>query len=333
MRNNVFGTALGLLFLLPILAQSQTVLTAQQKRKYAQELLQIYNPEGIYIIKKVDSMAYGNAYDRYVDGNSEQDVREAVGTIVHELNHGYSALMAWKLRPRELDQYACYYMGEQQHVLVKYTPVFPTEEFGKTIPKQLQTLRFQTYVYNPNERIQLTSSTLGIYGLMDEWIAYYHGTVTDVNMYKWYMEHTKGSVLDWYNYFSTVGSVINAYVEFKYFCLAYLVYAQQHKPAVYKGILGNRHFVEVFLKINRLYGNLVQNYQSIKANILNNLKSQGVKVVENDEWIVMNKQGVGNFVAEYKVLENELKKPSYQSMLETLEAAAGPAQPGNQGSN
>jgi hypothetical protein len=145
-------------------------------------------------------------------------------------------------------------------------------------------------------------------------------------MYRWYQENTPGAVRDWYAYFSTVGSVINAHVEFKFFCLSYLAYAQKHKPAVYKEIMQNDEFIRVFLHVNRQYGNLVKSYGNIKKNILSNLRSNGATVGEDDEWIYLNRQAVGNFASEYKMLDNELKKPAYQTILANIQAAAKPAQ-------
>jgi hypothetical protein len=299
--------------------QAQAVLSFPQKRAYALELLKKYNTEGWYVVSKVNELAYNNNFDRYAEGNAKSNVRDALGTIVHELNHGYSALMAWKLRPRERDKYACYYIGDTTHILVKYTPVFLTEEIGKEVRPELHTFRFDTYVYNPKEKIQITSNVLGIYGLLDEWNSYYHGTKTDVYMYKWYEENSNNSVEEWRNYFSNVGSVINAYVEFKFYCLTYLLHAQKHRPEVYQGIIDNPEFVEVFRIVNLRYGNLVNEYLTIKKNILKKLQNKGVKVSEDEEWIFMNGEGTGNFVNEYKVLSREMEKSQYQEMLKNLE--------------
>ncbi len=313
------------LFPLFSFAPTPGILTPKEKRQYALALLQEYNPEGQYIIRMVDTLAFNNAFDRYAEGHTEHAVRDALGTMVHESHHGYSALMAWRLRPKEMDKFACPYLGDGEHVLMPFTNVFPTEEMGKTIPARLRTQRFKTYVYNPGGKIQLSSNLLGIYGLLDEWIAYYHGTVTDVNMYRWYQDHTEGTTNDWYRYFSTVGSVINAHVEFKFFCLSYLLYAQKNKPAVYREIMANEAFVRTFLYVNRQYSNLIRSYGGIKKNILSNLRSKGVTVSEDDEWIYLSRQAVGNFASEYKMLESELKKPAYQTLLGEIQASAKPA--------
>jgi hypothetical protein len=103
--------------------------------------------------------------------------------------------------------------------------------------------------------------------------------------------------------------------------LSYLLYARQHKPIVFKNILENHDLVEVFFTIDKLYGDLVQNYLLIKADILKSLKAKGVVVSEDNEWIFMDKQGVGNYVREYKLLENEIKKPPYQEMIQMLKAS------------
>jgi hypothetical protein len=311
------------MFFISVLSvEAQPMLSVSQKKQYALEMLKKYNPEGWYVVNKVTELAINNNFDRYAEANTQQSVRETLGTIVHELNHGYSALMAWKLKYRDRDQYSCYYMGDSSHIMVKHSPVFFTEEIGKYIRKELHTFRFDTYVYNPNEKIKITSNTQGIYGLLDEWNSYYHGTKTDVYMYKWYEENTANSIQEWRNYFSTVGSVINAYVEFKFYCLTYLLYAQKNKPEIYQGIINNKEFITVFLTVNEKYSNLVEEYLDIKRNILKKLQSRGAKVSEDEEWILINGEGTGNFIKEFKLLKKEMEKTSYQDMLKNLQLIA-----------
>jgi hypothetical protein len=108
-------------------------------------------------------------------------------------------------------------------------------------------------------------------------------------------------------------------VEFKFYCLTYLLYAQKNKPEVYQGIINNAEFIEVFMIVNQRYGTLVNEYLTIKKNILKKLQNKGIKVSEDEEWIFMNGEGTGNFVNEYKVLSREMEKASYQEMLKNLE--------------
>lgn len=319
----VFSTYIILILLILVYPlHAQTILSIPQKKQYAMELLKKYDPEGWYVVNKVNRLAINNDIDRYADENTRKSVRETLGTVVHEVNHGYSALMAWKLRYRERDQYSCYYLGDTTHILVKHTPVFLTEEIGKHIRSELHTFRFDTYVYNPKEKIKITSNTQGIYGLLDEWNSYYHGTKTDVHLYKWYEENSKGTPEDWRNYFSTVGSVINAYAEFKFYCLAYLLYAKENKPEVYNGIMNNKEFITAFLTVNERYGALVEDYLQIKKTILKRLQSKGAKVSEDDEWIFINGEGTGNFINEYKILMAEIELPQYQEILTNLQLIA-----------
>ncbi|MDJ1503419.1 hypothetical protein [Xanthocytophaga agilis] len=300
---------------------AQRTLQPKEKRTYAVELLKKYNPEGWKILRQVDSLAFHHPYDQYVEGNTEFDVRNSLGTIVHEMNHGYASLLAGKLKPKDAQNYMCYYLGSDEYHLVKFTDVFPTEKMGRNIPKNLRTFRFDTYIYNPKESIALASNTLGIYGLMDEWVAYYHGTLTDVNMNCWYEENTPGNAEDWYDYFSNVCSAINAHQEFKFFCLSYLVYAQKYYPQDYKALMQNHELVETFLKVNELFTQLVKKYEKTKEKIFTDLRAKGVKVVEEDEWIYLNRFGAGNYLTEYKLLGKEMQKPAYQQMLQNLKGA------------
>ncbi|MCU0355409.1 MAG: hypothetical protein MUD08_16975 [Cytophagales bacterium] len=302
-------------------ASAQQQLNPKEKRAYAVRLLQKYNPAGWHILRQVDSMAYRHPYDQYAEGNTEYDVRNALGTIVHEMNHGYSALLAWKLRPKDSKNHICYYLGGEEYQLVKYTPVFPTDKMGRNIPKNLRTFRFDTYIFNPKEKITLASNELGIYGLMDEWVAYYHGTLTDVNMHCWYRENTPGNAEDWYDYFQNVCSAINAHQEFKFFCLSYLIYAQKNHPAEYRAMMQNHGLVQTFVQINEMFGQLLGNYEIIKEQVFAELRAKGVKIKEDDEWIYLNRFGAGNYLSEYKLLAKELQKPAYQQMLQSLKTA------------
>ena len=92
----------------------------------------------------------------------------------------------------------------------------------------------------------------------------------------------------------------------------------------------NEEFIRVFLHVNRQYSNLVKSYGGIKKNILANLRTKGVTVGEDNEWIYLNRQAVGNFANEYKMLDAELKKPAYQAVLSQIQASAKPAQPSHE---
>jgi hypothetical protein len=116
--------------------------------------------------------------------------------------------------------------------------------------------------------------------------------------------------------------VINAYIEFKFYCLAYLLYAKENKPDIYQGIINNKEFVGVFLTVNDRYGDLVEKYWQIKKNVLKKLQSKGVKVSEDEEWIFIDGEGTGNFINEYKLLQKEINMPAYQEMLANLELIA-----------
>lgn len=313
-------TAIALLLIYTV-SYAQQSLQPKEKRAYAMDLLKKYNPEGWKILHQVDSLAFHHPFDQYVEGNTQFDVRNSLGTIVHEMNHGYASLLAGKLKPKDAKNYMCYYLGSDEYHLVKFTPTFPTEKMGKNIPKNLRTLRFDTYVYNPKESISLASNELGIYGLMDEWVAYYHGTLTDVHMNCWYEENTPGNAEDWYDYFSNVCSAINAHEEFKFYCLSYLVYAQKYYPQEYRAMIQNHELVQTFLKVNELFDGLLGNYSIIKEKVFTKLRAKGVKVVEEDEWIYLNRYGAGNYLTEYKILEKEIQKPAYQQMLQNLKGA------------
>jgi hypothetical protein len=311
---------------------SQTLSPAQMKVR-ALEILKKYDPEGYEIITEYEkapskykineatiTLNKAGSFMEYIDGNTEKSILKNVNTAVHESNHGYTSRMAYSILTQQPDikykfgdDYYVYFINHQEKILVKLTPTFPSKELEKVIPKNLQTFRFDTY-------IQGTSSTQqhGIYGLLDEMNAYYIGTKTSFLLYDYFANELKTEGKGWFDYMQEVDGTLYAYMEFKFYILKYLLYAQKQKPQIYQGIMANSEFKKAFLKIDQNFAKLATDYFEVRDKILSDLKEQGHQVELGADFTYIDRSGTGNFMDVYHLLENELSKKEYVAMMEGL---------------
>lgn len=319
-----------------LLIQFSIFVFAQKttSEKKALNLLKKYNPEGYYIINTTSnvpnsykfgstSITMGKNYGfaMYIRGNTTADIIKSLNTVVHEMTHDYTSRLVYKIMKEKNmkpdGRYIVIFIQGKENILIKETETFPSKELVKQIPKNLRTLRFNTYI-NTDEKILATQQS-GIYGLLDEFSAYYHGTKTSYDLYNYYLQETKKTNQDYLNYMQDFNSTFYAYLEFKYYILKYLIYAQKKHPKIYQDIIANKSFKSAFLKIDKLYTKLIQDYFVRNKKIIETLKNKGISVKIGEEFTMIGNSGIGNFMKEYNLLKSELAKNEYQSMMQVLE--------------
>jgi len=207
--------------------------------------------------------------------------------------------------------------------VVKHSKIFITNEINSIFPEKLKTSRYETYVY-PSEQI-MGSQQSGIYGLLDELNAYYHGTKTSLDLYDYYIQN-QNDVSGWMQFFSDFYGTYYAYLEFKSYMIFYMLYAEKNYKDIYSGILANKDFLYAFRKTDENWKKLLNDFSSTKIKIIKNLEGQGIEVVESGDFIMLNGQGVGNFSEKYKLFQTELKDNKYQKIAQSLglDSAYGP---------
>lgn len=263
-------------------------------------LLDAYDKDGAYILRtmsqKGDSiLSWWQGCNLIVDG---------VNTGVHEEFHGYSFLnLAQNVEN--------IYIGNQKHIGVRMTKVFPTKIMSTTIPSNLRTLRWSTYVGNPIPN--LGSNDLGIYGLFNEFTAYYWGMHAQMSLYDYYKSN-HASTEYWQQFISMCANDRLAYAEFKYYMLQYLVYAKEHYRSVYNEIIGNKSFVLAYQVIEKQFAALIAKFEKRMQDIRTLLEKDGYSV-EIDEYYYIGGYGTGIFQRDYDSLMNQLKKPVYGNIL------------------
>ena len=306
-------------------------------RRLALKLLQQYSPSGYYIISQYaaartsftcesGSVSVSKTdFSSYLRGTAPAQIAESLNTAVHEICHGYTGLLAYPAKEAAgigacaSGTYFSYYIGGTESILVKQTPVFPTREMAASIPARMHTLRFPTYVLASGN---LGAQVNGIYGLLDELNAYYHGTKTAFDLLTFYRTEMPQTPETWLAFFTGVNGTYYAYGEFTYYISMYLRHAKANHPAQYREIVANESLKNAYAKIDRNYRDLIAAYVAAKKDILAELARQGYSVSEDSKllWIGKNgsRQGRGNFLDVHTRLMDELAKDEHRTMLNAL---------------
>ncbi|MDZ7264177.1 MAG: hypothetical protein ONB16_06300 [candidate division KSB1 bacterium] len=262
----------------------------------------------------------------YIDGDSDHDIVASLNTVVHEMCHAFAGTMTYFYLQQQPDvqlgfgdSYSLFFVDSSRSILVPHTEIFPTREIHPIVPKKFQTMRYETYIYPSNK---IGSQVHGIYGLLDEWFAYYHGTRTDIDLFDYYAAAAQDQPGRWLDFFAAVNGTYYAHLEFKFYSLKYLLYAQEHHPDIYHQIIANQNFIDAFNAIDSCFSALNQKYFKLKEDIFQQLAAKGIKCSHDEKYDYVGLSGRGNFLETYNLLDQELGQSEYQSVLSTIQAAA-----------
>ena len=296
------------------------------------EVLDAYCPAGSHIVRSALTLV-GTVSDQdfvhLIGGNDERACLASLNTIVHEDNHTLHTFFGREVLKNKFGSfsdvfysYDYFYLANGAFTLMKKTKTFPSKEMIPTIPERLRTFRFPDYIDTSNE-LQSTQNE-GIYGLLDEFNSYYQGTKVEFDLLGYYEK--KGKAATWHDFFSGVNTTYYGCLEFRFFILKYLMYAKAHHPDIYRGILDNKAWCYTFLAVNQNVSDLMRDYFAEKPAIFERLRGYGWKVSEQDNMLYIN-QGNGtvghmNFMIVYTLLDEEMKKPEYLAVLETVKEHA-----------
>ena len=210
------------------------------------KLVRTYDPEGYYILQ--DGFSHGESIDGYASHGSNAT---SADTCVHEMFHTYT----WNNFQWEWDSdlQECYYVGDGRNIMVPVPDTFKTEEWSTTLPENLRSIRYNTYV---SEGSEVGANQDGAYGLLNELCAYYWGLHDQIQLYDYFMAN--GANVDFEN---AVQNGIQAYAEFRFWTLGYLNYAKTAHPEVYEAFLSNTSYVNTYCLMERKYEHLINDAQ------------------------------------------------------------------------
>jgi hypothetical protein len=221
-----------------------------------EELLSIlkkYSPDGYTILTEVERLSKGNEnIIQYLE--FKMDMSTEINTDVHEECHLYNNLVKG------------YFIDAKETIKIKNTENFPSKEIIPEIPAELITFRFEPYINNSSQ--YQSTQTEGIYGLLDEFDAYYQGTKVSYDLLGYCKENLfKNNSSSLNTFLIGLNGTYFAYYEFKYFIYTYLLYAKEKHPAIFKKITANNNFITAFNKINERYLKLAEKYPDMEKEV------------------------------------------------------------------
>ena len=190
--------------------------------------LKEYSPTGFFIINDYETRANKPGEHKEFIVSTTAPVS---GTPVHEMCHALNGFNSGSSGGK----FAYFVGGIKTLVVTPGFKVFTCDKMVGEIPPSLTTSRVDLYLKDP----QAFANVFGLYGLFEEWSAYNADLKSAVDM----MPCFKANFNTETNINALAGDVhftTTAVVEFRYFCLRYMLYAKKAYPTDYANLLGNK---------------------------------------------------------------------------------------------
>lgn len=219
-----------------------------------------------------------------------------IETAVHETYHGYTHSQSNGFYGERI------YLGDGKSYDVDYSVVYrgskftKTEEMSKQIPSQLQTFRYSQYIA---PGASADANTKGVFGLLNEFSAYYWGLET-MNSLAQFLIDTNSGASSWETYVTGIGNDMTAYAEFKYWTLRYMLYIKSANPTLYQAILDNQNYCAAYRDADTAFTSEIARSKEIIDSSSEYMRSKGFSVDWSNSGIYLvsgssSSGGNGNF--------------------------------------
>ncbi len=330
-----------LLTISSIHAYSQTPDIRQQILNFAEE----NSTTGYKILSEVKDWDF----EKYLHGNTQQEnIPKTFGTCVHESLHMYNSRLAdiyYKSGEyqkstlfKEYQKYEkqnritiirkrSYFIYPDIIVNVPCAKVFNSKELKKFVSKDTRKKihRWNTYIGDASAS---ASKTEGIFGIMEEFDGYYHGTKADYELYDYYFKLSDGFKNEnrskqVYQYITGVEGTHYAYYEFELFISWYMQFAKKYHPEDYEKIMMNKALRVAYSLISSEYEKLVNDYFKKRDELMEIISTDKQKSYIDAENYFFVPDLVENSKVKFKVrdenvnyLKSLLSQSENQKMLE-----------------
>lgn len=244
-------------------------------------VLNKYDPIGAKMVKLAKNEG---DITRWWQNKGKGKLLTDIDSCVHESTHEY-------IYNAGNDRMTIYLPYSKKNIGINWSSsgLICTREAAQNIPTKFRGFRFGTYIYT-NEN--MAANIHGIYGMFNEFTAYGNGLNNNLAMYKYALDQKKSKSAARAYVINGVDNNIEAYSEFKYYMISYMVHVKKYYPGLYASILENKSFIKAYGEINKLW----------EQNIKKAIKLFGSKVDTSF----------------YKSVNNELKKSKYKDVINGL---------------
>lgn len=251
--------------------QGQTFKRKAKKQEFLR-FLASYSPSAKAILAAEEATKKPLDYTRYARDDSHQGMIRSFNTVIHETCHAVHYRIAQE-KSREqpglsVSQISGYFISPSIRIAVPIRRHYRSTELNQVVPKawQEKIFRYSNYVGDGDPVI---SQSRGIYGLLDEFGAYYHGTKADLDLLGYYQAlYPLADVDNWVKYLSNPQSTLQAYYAFRLFISWYLLHAQDQHPDVYSDCMENQALRVAFTLLDHRFGQLVERYFQDRDSIM-----------------------------------------------------------------
>lgn len=309
-------------------------LSNDQQENLMYQLVDQYYPDAGWMLRDLTSLprkyningmnitSYGGDDPSFwIRGNTASDVVESLSTVIHESIHGYTSEKNYQFLAEHTpegytfrDNYSAYFIDKEEIILVKHTEGYNSNELKKDIPKDLRTFRYSPYIA---PRSNLGSQQEGIYGLLDEFNAYYQGAKM-VWLLLPYFEALDDPNEGFQDFVSEFSSDRLAFYEFTYFTLKYLIRSERTYAYEYKDIINNIPLRKAYTAVYQNFLALDMAFQEKLETKIEELKSIGLNARVSGEYFYIDGYGVGIQTEEINLLKRELEKSDDKQMLNNI---------------
>ena len=276
----------------------------QPTRENVLALLDAYDPDGAFIIRETDGTSMFMDFTFWLLGST--NLTDNIETAVHEQCHMMSHS---KVRTDD------YYVGAFRSVSVGYTEYFNSKEMIPLIPDRLKTSRYDIYIAAADAP---DASTKGIYGLLNEFMAYSWGLNNTVCLFDYYRDYGGTDAAAWFQYINHGANDRLAYAEFQYYILTYLLYAEANHPEIYEATMANTALHQAFTELEKEFSDNIRRYEESLDEIARILREANINTSIDGDYFYIGYRGTGMFTADYLALMDAIAQPEYQRMLEAL---------------
>jgi hypothetical protein len=261
-----------LLIICSLHTSSQSV---KNVRKAILEIAKDETTDAFYILNKVGDYNF----EKFAKSNDLEEIIKSFGTVVHESCHILNSLN-WEKEWDETGKTVIeFYITDDIQIPVIQRKLFNSRKLNKTVPDSLQKKMFRYSDYIGKKHLTgISSQNDGIYGILDEFCAYYHGTKAKLELYDYYYKKCNGFNKPnvWADYFSGIGNTHFAYYEFNLFIVWYLQYAQKYEKEIYTDILNNYDLRAAYTLLDQLWQELFTKYYKRLDEVIEGLNKNGI---------------------------------------------------------
>lgn len=305
----------------------------------------VRHPDGV--IRPVDASV--SRFRGWIVSEAPREQLDMMCVAAHEETHALQAYYPYVILQRagrtadDFTRFTMYTVDGNRGVLVRRLRDFLDEIPSVAIvedkvPTALRSDRYDPYIRNREAHD-------GVFGLLDEFDAYYQTVHTAYDLYGYVRDELPDDGQTWKSYLELLGmSYSDAYAEFRYFVLVYMTTLKGQDPQLYQRLMDDGGVPTAFTLIDTAFTDLAKAARlRVREEIPGLLQSRGYRVTTRDSDTPVGSASGTSINATYldirgedgrfqgsiwlesplsTLLGEETAKPVYQAMLLELRRAA-----------